>query len=429
MVYYKRTFVSFGGDRLERRILHIDINNCYASIECSIRPELYGKAVAVGGDPEQRHGIILAKNQIAKEYGIKTGETLWEAKNKCPALVVLKPNFPLYLQYSKRARAIYESYADRVEPFGIDECWLDVSGYNGDAYELAQEIRQRIKKELNITVSIGVSFNKIFAKLGSDMKKPDAVTLITKENFKDKVWGLPVSDLLFVGRSTTKKLLRYGVKTIGELANTRLDFLTSWFGKNGITLWRFANGLDNSPVMYAGTEREVKSIGNGTTAYRDLVSNEDVRVIIFTLAESVAMRLREHKIKARGVSISVRDKDLITYSRQAKLDIPTSDAVELARTALALFRRNHNFELGAKPVRSITICGFDVIPENAPIQLRLDTSADKLDKTERLNKSLDAIRQRYGFTSIKHAVILEDKTFSEFDTALQNEIHPMGLLA
>lgn len=414
---------------MERWIFHVDINNCYASIECSLRPELKDKAVAVGGDPEQRHGIILAKNQLAKSYGIKTGETLWEAKGKCPDLVILKPNFPLYLEYSKRARAIYESYADRVEPFGIDECWLDVSGYNGDVYALAEEIRERMKKELGITVSIGVSFNKIFAKLGSDMKKPDAVTLITKENFRDKVWGLPVSDLLFVGRSTTAKLLRYGVKTIGELAQTRIDFLTQWFGKNGIMLWRYANGLDNSPVMYAGTEREVKSVGNGTTAYRDLVSNEDVRVIVFTLAESVAMRLREHKIKARGVSISIRDKDLITYSRQARLDMPTSDAVDIARAALTLFFKNHDFDRGAKPVRSVTICGFDVVSETAPIQLRLDVSARKLERTERLNRSLDAIRERFGYTSIKHAVILEDKTFSEFDTALQNEIHPVGLLA
>ncbi len=414
---------------MERKILHVDINNCYASIECSINPKLKGKAVAVGGDPEQRHGIILAKNQIAKEMGVKTGEALWEAREKCPDLIVLRPNFPLYLKYSKHARSVYESYADRVEPFGIDECWLDVSGYRGDAGELAQEIRLRIKKELGITVSVGVSFNKIFAKLGSDMKKPDAVTVITKDNFKDKVWKLPVSDLLFVGRATTAKLLRYGIHTIGELANTRQDFLTQWFGKNGITLWKFANGLDDSPVMYAGTEREVKSVGNGTTAYRDLVCDDDVRVIVFTLAESVAMRLREHKLKACGVSIAVRDKDLVTYSRQKKLCMPTNDAVDIARCALSLFFENHRFDKGAKPVRSVTVCGFDVIPEDAPIQLNLDVSAEKLRKTESLNKSLDAIRKRYGYTTIKHAVILTDKTFSEFDTALQNEIHPVGIHA
>lgn len=414
---------------MERKILHVDINNCYASIECSLNPELQGKPVAVGGDPEQRHGIILAKNQIAKGYGIKTGETIWEAKNKCPDLVVLKPRFPIYLRYSKRARAIYESYADRVEPFGIDECWLDVSGYRGDPAILAEEIRRRMKEELKITVSVGVSFNKIFAKLGSDMKKPDAVTVISKDNFREKVWRLPVSDLLFVGRATTAKLLKYGIHTIGELANTRLEFLTDWFGKNGVTLWRFANGLDDSPVMYAGAEREIKSVGNGTTAYRDLVNEQDVRVIVFTLAESVAMRLREHKIKACGVSITVRDKDLVTYSRQQKLDIPTSDAVTIARTAMKLFSRHHRFDRGAKPVRSVTICGFDVVPENAPIQLDVYTSAEKLEKSEQLNKSLDKIRMRYGYTSVKHGVILTDKTFSQFDTTLQNEIHPVGVRA
>lgn len=414
---------------MERKILHVDINNCYASIECSLNPELQGKPVAVGGDPEQRHGIILAKNQIAKGYGIKTGETIWEAKNKCPDLVVLKPRFPIYLRYSKRARAIYESYADRVEPFGIDECWLDVSGYRGDPAILAEEIRRRMKEELKITVSVGVSFNKIFAKLGSDMKKPDAVTVISKDNFREKVWRLPVSDLLFVGRATTAKLLKYGIHTIGELANTRVEFLTDWFGKNGVTLWRFANGLDDSPVMYAGAEREIKSVGNGTTAYRDLVNEQDVRVIVFTLAESVAMRLREHKIKACGVSITVRDKDLVTYSRQQKLDIPTSDAVTIARTAMKLFSRHHRFDRGAKPVRSVTICGFDVVPENAPIQLDVYTSAEKLEKSEQLNKSLDKIRMRYGYTSVKHGVILTDKTFSQFDTTLQNEIHPVGVRA
>ncbi len=414
---------------MERKILHVDINNCYASIECSLNSELQGKPVAVGGDPEQRHGIILAKNQIAKGYGIKTGETIWEAKNKCPDLVVLKPRFPIYLRYSKRARAIYESYADRVEPFGIDECWMDVSGYRGDPAILAEEIRRRMKEELKITVSVGVSFNKIFAKLGSDMKKPDAVTIISKDNFRDKVWSLPVSDLLFVGRATTAKLLKYGIHTIGELANTRVEFLTDWFGKNGVTLWRFANGLDDSPVMYAGAEREVKSVGNGTTAYRDLVNEQDVRVIVFTLAESVAMRLREHKIKACGVSITVRDKDLVTYSRQQKLDIPTSDAVTIARTAMELFSRHHRFDRGAKPVRSVTICGFDVVPENAPIQLDVYTSAERLEKSEQLNKSLDKIRMRYGYTSVKHGVILTDKTFSQFDTTLQNEIHPVGVRA
>lgn len=415
--------------KMERKILHVDINNCYASIECSLNSELQGKPVAVGGDPEQRHGIILAKNQIAKGYGIKTGETIWEAKNKCPDLVVLKPRFPIYLRYSKRARAIYESYADRVEPFGIDECWMDVSGYRGDPAILAEEIRRRMKEELKITVSVGVSFNKIFAKLGSDMKKPDAVTIISKDNFRDKVWSLPVSDLLFVGRATTAKLLKYGIHTIGELANTRVEFLTDWFGKNGVTLWRFANGLDDSPVMYAGAEREVKSVGNGTTAYRDLVNEQDVRVIVFTLAESVAMRLREHKIKACGVSITVRDKDLVPYSRQQKLDIPTSDAVTIARTAMELFSRHHRFDRGAKPVRSVTICGFDVVPENAPIQLDVYTSAERLEKSEQLNKSLDKIRMRYGYTSVKHGVILTDKTFSQFDTTLQNEIHPVGVRA
>lgn len=411
---------------MEHRIFHIDINNCYASIECARKPELKYKPVAVGGDPEQRHGIILAKNQIAKGYGVKTGETLWEAWAKCPDLIVLRPDFPLYLEYSKRARAIYESYADRVESFGIDECWMDVSGYRGDAAVLAEEIRERIKRELRITVSIGVSFNKIFAKLGSDMKKPDAVTVIGQEDYKQKIWGLPASDLLFVGRATEKKLLRYGIHTIGELAQTRIEHLTQWFGKNGITLWRFANGLDDSPVMYANESRAVKSVGNSTTAYRDLVNNADVKLMLYTLAESVAMRLRKAGLKACGISLGIRDRELCTFSRQTGISTPTSDAACIAKAAYELFLRSYSFESGDKPIRSVGITGYDVIPDSSPIQLDLFTSALQQEKLERLNKSVDAIRSRYGYTSIQRAVVLTDKTFAAFDTKMQNEIHPVG---
>ena len=416
-------------DSMERKILHVDINNCYASIECARDHSLRGKPVAVAGDPEQRHGIILAKNQAAKGYGIKTGEALWQAFEKCRNLVVLKPNFPLYLEYSRKARAIYESYADRVEPFGIDECWMDVSGYRGSAADLANEIRERIKRELDITVSVGVSFNKIFAKLGSDMKKPDAVTVIGKDDFREKIWCLPAADLLFVGRATKQKLEKYGIHTIGQLAQTRPEFLEQWLGKNGIMLWQFANGLDTTPVKYAGECREIKSIGNSTTAYRDLVNNTHVKLLIFTLAESVAMRLRRAGLKAEGVSIYVRDKYLISFTRQCRLSVSTSDASYIAKAAYELFLSSYSFERGQPPIRSLGVSVFDLLPENAVCQFDMFQSIEKQQRLDCLNKSVDELRARYGYTCIRRATVMADKTFSVFDTAMQNEIHPVGYSA
>lgn len=205
----------------DRTILHCDMNNFYASVECLYNPALRGKPVAVGGDVEARHGIILAKNYEAKKYGVQTGEALWQAKQKCPGLTIVPPSFEKYLRFSRLAREIYGCYTDRIESFGLDECWLDLTGSErlfGGGKAVADKLRERIKFELGVTISVGVSHNKIFAKLGSDMKKPDATTVITRENYKDVVWPLPVSDLLFVGPATTRKLARYGIHTIGQLA-------------------------------------------------------------------------------------------------------------------------------------------------------------------------------------------------------------------
>ena len=301
----------------ERVILHSDLNNCYASIECLHRPEIRDKPVVVGGDVEQRHGIVLAKNQIAKKYQIKTGEAIWQAKQKCPKLIVIPPNFPLYLRFSKLARDIYLQHTDQVEPFGIDECWLDVTGSTllfGSGEKIAEKIRKQIKYELGVTVSIGVSFNKIFAKLGSDMKKPDAVTVITKENFKDKVWSLPASDLLYVGSSTNKKLNNYCIRTIGDIANTQPEHLRKILGKWGEVLYLFANGLDCQPVASQNNNLSViKSIGNSTTTPRDLIDDEDVKIVIYVLAESVSMRMRELVFMCKTIAFSVRYNELYSF--------------------------------------------------------------------------------------------------------------------
>ena len=303
---------------MERIILHSDCNSFYASVECLHHPEIREKPVAVGGDIEQRHGIILAKNQLAKQFHVSTGEAIWQAKQKCPELIVLPPDFPLYLRFSRLARDIYLDYSSRVEPFGLDEAWLDITSRENQkdkGEKTAQEIRKRIREELGITVSIGVSYNKIFAKLGSDYQKPDAVTLITKENYRQIAWPLPVSDLLYVGPATKRKLNGFGVHTIGELAQTPVEILRSKFGKIGDILWCFSNGLDSSPVADFQNQPIVKSIGNSTTTPRDLERDEDVKMILYVLADSVARRLREQGLKGRTIHSSVRDNSLFSFTR------------------------------------------------------------------------------------------------------------------
>ncbi|MBR1534262.1 MAG: DNA polymerase IV, partial [Ruminococcus sp.] len=321
-----------------RTILHSDCNGFYASVECLYNPDIRDKPVAVGGDAEKRHGIILAKNQIAKAYHIKTGEAIWQARQKCPDLVVVPPHFERYMRFSKMCRRIYSDYTDHIENFGLDEAWLDVSGNDAGGEEIAHEIRERIKSELGITVSIGVSFNKIFAKLGSDYKKPDAVTVISRENFREIVWPLPAEDILYVGRSTKKKLNRLGVYTIGDLAAFPLPALRSNFGKWGDVLYTFSNGYDNSPVMHADESSAIKSIGNSTTTVRDLENDEDVKMIFMVLCDSVCRRLREQGAKAGVVAISVRDKELYSFTRQKKLFSATDITEEVLDTAMSLFR-------------------------------------------------------------------------------------------
>ena len=329
------------GDRV---ILHSDINCCYASIEHLHHPELAGKPLAVGGDPEARHGIVLTADYIAKKYGVKTGMALWQAKQVCPDITFVSPRMDLYLRFSRMAHEIYAEYTDRQEPYGIDECWLDVTGSSslkGDGLLIAQEISRRMKSELGITVSVGVSFNKIFAKLGSDYKKPDAITTMYKSEFKQKAWSLPVADLLYVGKSTNRKLALFGIKTIGDLARADEDVLNSHLGKMGSILWSFANGYDDSPVKLENTHAPIKSVGNSTTTPKDLVCDEDVKIVLYILAESVAARLRENGFRCRVVEISVRDNELFSFIRQKKIDHATNITGEIAAYAYQIFKENY----------------------------------------------------------------------------------------
>lgn len=410
---------------MDRWILHVDMNNFYASVECLYRPELRELPVAVGGDPQQRHGIVLAKNQIAKAYGIKTGEALWQARQKCPHIVFVPPNFERYLRFSRMARDIYYQYTNQIEPFGIDEAWLDVTGNTmfGSAEDIAQDIRKRIKAELGVTVSVGVSWNKIFAKLGSDVKKPDDVTVINRENYQQVAWPLPAGELLYVGKQTGKRLQTYGIYTIGDIAKTPVEYLRDRFGKWGETLWSFANGYDTSPVAECGEESFVKSIGNSTTTYRDLENEEDVKMIVYVLAESVAARMREHGFKANTVSISVRDSQLFSYEKQCKMEQPTMLASELARYAMKLFRESYHWRRG---IRSIGVQATDFIPATEPVQLDFFADNKRREKEEKIEKAVDRLRQRFGPFAVQRAVVLQDTKLTGFAPKTDHVIHPVS---
>ncbi len=388
-----------------RTILHSDMNAFYASVEMMLDPKLRGKAVAVCGSTEDRHGIVLAKSSLAKKAGVKTGMVNWEARRMCPDLIVVPPQYDQYLKYSKLAHEIYYRYTDLVEPFGMDECWLDVtgSGIYGTGMEIAEEIRQATKDELGLTVSIGVSFNKIFAKLGSDMKKPDAITEITKENYQEKVWPLPASDLLYVGPATTKKLKTHCVHTIGDLAAVGPDTLHKWVGINGIKLWRYASGADASRVMQKDYESPIKSIGHGITCTADLESEEDVYKVILELSQDVGHRLRIHGLAATGVQIWIRASDLSGSQFQCKLPYKTQVPIEIAEAGFNLFQKKYPWHI---PVRAVTVRGIDLVSQSQCEQLSLFFDHTKHDKRMMLQNAIEDIRRRFGKRSIYNAILM-----------------------
>ena len=409
-----------------RTILHSDMNNCYASIELLHHPELRGRPLAVGGDPEARHGIVLAKDQLAKKSGVKTGMALWQARQVCPNIIFVPPHMDLYLRFSRLAHEIYADYTDQQEAFGVDESWLDVTGSascKGDGELIAKEISDRIKFELGITVSIGVSWNKIFAKFGSDYKKPDAITVITKENYRDIIWPQPVEDLLYVGSATKRKLNGYGITTIGQLAQTDPELLHRWLGKMGYVLSMFANGEDRTPVSHEAYSAPIKSIGNSTTTPRDLINEDDVRIIAYVLAESVAARLRENNFKCKTVEISVRDNELYSFTRQMKINQPTDLTAEIAENAMRLFHENYHWH---KPIRSIGVRACDLISAACPIQLDLFVDEAKREKQHKIDVAVDVIRSRFGFDSIQRGLMYTDRLLSKVNAKEDHTVHPHG---
>ena len=409
-----------------RHILHVDMNAFYASVEAQRHPELRKKPIAVCGSQEERHGIVLTANYIAKPRGVKTGMAVWQAKQCCPDLVILPPDMDEYIRFSKMARQIYESYTDQVEPFGLDESWLDVTGSTGlfgSPIAIAKEISERIKFELGITASIGVSNNKITAKLGSDYKKPDAITRIEPDNYEEVVYPLPVKDLLYVGPATERKLHTVGIHTIGELAQAPPEFLIKRFGKMGTILHTFANGQDTSPVLKTDHISTIKSVGNSATTPRDLVCDEDVHLMLLLLAESVACRMRELMSRCTVVEVYIRDKDLSSFCRQRKLKAPTSSSKEIVKIAFDLFRTNYDWE---KPIRSVGLRASGLITADSCLQLSLFEDDIRRDKGEQLDAAVDRVRQRYGYESVRRALTLSDPLLGRINPKDGHTVHPVG---
>lgn len=401
---------------MEKIILHVDLNNFYASVEQLDHPEWKKVPMAVGGNKNDRHGIILAKNYPAKALGIKTGETLWEARIKSPNLIFVPPHFQKYLHYSKAVKRIYYKYTDMIESFGMDECWLDVTGSQklfGSGKEIADKIRNDVREETGLTVSVGVSFTKIFAKLGSDIKKPDATTVISKDNFKQIAWNAPIGDMLFVGPKTQFVLHRLGVKTIGDLAKIDVKLLADHFGVVGNRLHLDANGIELSKVLKFDEAMPIKSVGNGTTTIRDMVTCQDVKTVIYYLAEEVSMRLRGYEFMACGVAVHIRNNKLKTITRQMKLCRPTNDTRTLAKHAFELFNANYNFKRDL-PVRTLTIQAINLISENMPYQINvLELGKQSLDVEKKLGKQIDILRDKFGVNAITRASFMATDLVSQ----------------
>ena len=401
----------------DRTILHCDCNSFFASVECVLQPELAGVPMAVCGDPESRHGIILAKNELAKKFGIRTAETIWQAKRKCPGLVLTGTHFSEYKKYSRQINEIYRRYTDLVEPFSIDESWLDVTGSRalfGDGKTIADGLRAVIRRETGLTVSVGVSFNKIFAKLGSDYKKPDATTVISRENFREIVFPLPADTLMFCGRHMAQALAGMGIHSVGELAASNREFLAKRLGKAGGTLYDYANGIDSDPVRDFRDVREVKSIGNNVTFRRDLTGETDIRRGVSAICDSVASRMRKKGMKCWVVQIGVKDPNLKTITRQKTLTAPTHLASELTAAAMELLRSCWNF---SAPIRMLAVSGTSLVPEDASAeQLCLFSPIDSSgrDRQEHLEAALDGIREKFGSDSVTTGALLhEDLGLSE----------------
>jgi len=394
---------------MERAILHCDLNNFYASVECIKNPEYIGLPLAVTGNPKKRTGIVLAKNTLAKSLGVKTGDVIWKAKQLCPNLVCVSPDFATYAKYSDTVKQIYLKYTDLVEPFGIDECWLDVTNSQklfGSPLQIAQKIKEDVKKETGLTISIGISFSKMFAKLGSKLAKNDEINIITKSDYKEKIWHLPVEKLIFVGRRRLAEFKKMNITTIKDLAFADKDVMCKKYGINGEYLIKIANGTEPDQVANFNNLREIKSIGNGTTSIIDITNYEQAKQLIYYLSEMIAKRLRDKGFKTMCIHISVKDNDLNSVGHSKTFEEPTNNAEEIAKHALELFKKTWNFNKNYHSIRAIRISTSSLISDKENFQVNLFTKVTKTEKINNADKTIDIIKNKYGDNKIKRAVLI-----------------------
>ena len=390
----------------DRVVLHSDLNAFFASVETVLNPALRNVPMAVCGEPEKRHGIILAKNELAKRRGVATAETIYQAQKKCPNLVLVRPHHDLYMRYSREVNAIYREYTDLVEPFGIDESWLDVTGSQklfGSGEDIANTLRARIRRETGLTVSVGVSFNKTIAKLGSDLKKPDAVTVIDRAHFREIVWPLPVSALLYVGKSAMQVFRDLRINTIGALAESSPELLAYKLGKLGTQLHAYANGEDDEPVRSAYEKREVKSVGNGMTFSHDLYGMEEILVGLDAVCDLAAARMRAKGVKCTGVQLAIKDENFVTNQRQKQMSLPTNLARELREASAELLRETWNPRLG---IRSLTVTGIGLVPEGTAEQIGFFDDPTENRRADRRERAVDGIRRKFGKGAIQSGGVL-----------------------
>lgn len=407
----------------DRTILHCDMNGFYASVELLDYPQYKNVPMAVCGDPTNRHGIILAKNEVAKKYNIVTAETLWSARKKCPDLVCVRPHREKYKKYSKLINQIYLRYTDMVEPFSIDESWLDVTAslnLFGDGKTIADDIRKTVKKELGLTLSAGVSFNKIFAKMGSDYKKPDATTVITRDNYKSILWPLDVGKLFFVGSASANKLQKAGINTIGDLAVSDKKLVTAILGKQGAMIHDYANGLDNEPVCLFNQREKIKSVGNGVTFKRNLKSEEDIKIAVVGLSDKVASRLRKYQMKAYGVKVDIKNPDFKVISRQKQLFVATNISEEIFKTAMDLIHANWPEN---NPIRLLTITAINLTDEDEAEQLSMfsQLNADSRYKNQSMEKAIDQIRSKFGDSAITFGRVINNDIGIDLDMHIEED--------
>ncbi len=410
----------------QRIIFHMDINHCYAQIEEMKYPALREVPMAVGGHEEKRHGIILAKNDLAKKCGIKTGQSLRDARQLCPDLLIIPPAYDDYTYYTNLVKDIYRRYSGQVESFGLDEAWLDCTDYPnpcGDAVELAAHIQQEVLQEIGLTVSVGVSWNKAFAKLGSDMKKPSGLTVITPENYKQKVWPLPAADLLYVGPATERKLAQRGIYTIGELAEYPVSFLKEAMGVAGEMIHAFANGLDPSPVQENTVQVPVKSVGNSMTMIHDVSSLEELKPVCYVIAESVASRLRDAGMEGKVLSVFARSSGLDWYGCQRDLGRYTAVSQEITEGAMRLMQEQLCLD---QPLRAFGLSLSHLRPLNGGRQLSLFRDEEAYEKERQIDAAMEEIRDRYGYYAVRRACTLMDRPLTEFNPKEDHTVHPVG---